>query len=1156
MASKSKKTNDKEALWQAVCKTCSLNNLYVSQIAADYLYKLVTTDYFTEKYLESLVEISSSQPSVVLESLDVSGLIHHSNGDISINSNRLDDWETSFSCSRLIRTPSRFTSISARDSSRREERITENIATISANKFGEAKNKIHERVSADQVYEVSEQCRQHAECRKNCSGDPYCLSSLGFEKWSSGEMDYDWPSDDDDDNCLVKRKQDVPVGLVNLGATCYVNAFLQLWYHNLAFRNAVFEWNQLQGTDGIVEALQYIFGLLEYSHRSCVDPSPLIEMLGLDASLQQDAQEFSKLFLDLLPCQEVKAMFSGSYDYVTRCSTCKTESRTSSEFNELDLSIEGLATLADCMKSFLQVEKLTGDNQYFCSNCLSKQNATRRIELQNLPPVLNIQLLRFVFDRKTGRKKKLNTSLQFPGKLELSANGDQHKYELTAVLMHSGVTAFSGHYTAHIHKEDHWYSFNDANVIKLKGKKLNLSDEESLELSGETGSSATESKKRGNRSRNAYMLVYQKKSFIRSNKDLTPSPVPEAILERVEEENFKLSLKSHAAEMQQTEQMVRVEMKKDEIAELRDGLEPSSRPNENYHFLPLAWLTEMLDDWMDIKPIETFPLLCRHGKLNWSLYRKYKVISEKKGEFIYKTYGDAKTVVLNRRDSLCYECLKNQLKWRKYKEKVEEDHKIIQSLITSQASSEKTLQEEMVWLSKSELRSWRSQVLKPLELAAQPTEKSSDSLDSIKTVENKLFNGITETAGSANGKIATSSPTNGSAVAVSSTNDNTSTTPAKEDTDGRFNSKILCDHGHLDTMEKYRQKVPARVWHILVDYFPLGVTLGVKEKECSQCRGEQQELGAIEEKRRTMVKQERETLSDLAALRNRPAIETLPMDVVYCISMATYKQWKVFLRLPNSSAGLKAIANSTVICGHGMLCAHPSDDTSLVLLWPYEWHVLSQHFPSDQTIEVKRSQGAGSPFYTTSPEICLECSQSRLVSEQLESHNFTHANIYIRLFQKIDTTTTDDSLCQQSAEEDDLDESQPENKKVKFDQDQPEYSQMKIVRKSRRVKRVRGDKHLKISSSFTLKELKVEVLTLDGQRLEGEEKTLAELRLYPECLLVLRGAAYDESNVEQLMLQQGILEEGFRGTGLIAHRGQGGTGDKSCSFIFGQPVNF
>lgn len=51
---------------------------------------------------------------------------------------------------------------------------------------------------------------------------------------------------------------------------------------------------------------------------SCVDPTFLIEMLGLDASLQQDAQEFSKLFIDLLPCPQIKDMFCGSYDYVIR----------------------------------------------------------------------------------------------------------------------------------------------------------------------------------------------------------------------------------------------------------------------------------------------------------------------------------------------------------------------------------------------------------------------------------------------------------------------------------------------------------------------------------------------------------------------------------------------------------------------------------------------------------------------------------------------------------------------------------------------------------------------------------------------------------------------------------------------------------------------
>ena len=50
--------------------------------------------------------------------------------------------------------------------------------------------------------------------------------------------------------------------------------------------------------------------------------------------------------------------------------------------------------------SFLQQEEhLEGDNQYMCGQCNSKQNATRSIGLRSLPPVLNMQLLRFVFER-------------------------------------------------------------------------------------------------------------------------------------------------------------------------------------------------------------------------------------------------------------------------------------------------------------------------------------------------------------------------------------------------------------------------------------------------------------------------------------------------------------------------------------------------------------------------------------------------------------------------------------------------------------------------------------------------------------------------------------------------------------------------------------
>ena len=75
---------------------------------------------------------------------------------------------------------------------------------------------------------------------------------------------------------------------------------------------------------------------------------------------------------------------------------------------------------------------------------------------------------------------------------------------------------------------------------------------------------------------------------------------------------------------------MRVEMKKDQIVELWEGLETTDGADENYYFLPVSWLNETLADWADIKPVDTRALLCRHGNLNWTLNSKYKVISQAK----------------------------------------------------------------------------------------------------------------------------------------------------------------------------------------------------------------------------------------------------------------------------------------------------------------------------------------------------------------------------------------------------------------------------------------------------------------------------------------------------------------------------------------------
>lgn len=89
--------------------------------------------------------------------------------------------------------------------------------------------------------------------------------------------------------------------------------------------------------------------------------------------------------------------FRGELQNENECTGCSNKTQRQESFNELELGV--MKNLNESLDELLKDERLTDSNQYYCSICQKKNDAIRRTQLLKLPPVLNLQLMRFVFDR-------------------------------------------------------------------------------------------------------------------------------------------------------------------------------------------------------------------------------------------------------------------------------------------------------------------------------------------------------------------------------------------------------------------------------------------------------------------------------------------------------------------------------------------------------------------------------------------------------------------------------------------------------------------------------------------------------------------------------------------------------------------------------------
>eukprot|EP00794_Sanderia_malayensis_P020521 gene20521-22540_t len=285
------------------------------------------------------------------------------------------------------------------------------------------------------------------------------------------------------------------VGLVNLGATCYMASCVQQLFMIPKARAALL---QAKASDNmkfglVLKELQKMFAYLQESYRKAYNPRSLCKTYTMDkqplnTGEQKDMAEFftdliSKLeeMDDNLKCT-MRDLFCGVITNNVVSLDCDHVSKTEEEFYSVRCTVADMRNLYESLDEETVKDVLEGDNKYTCSQCQEKVRAEKRACFKKLPKVLCFNTMRYTFNMVTMMKEKVNTHFSFPMRLNMAPyteeylmqNKDQdpdddprYWYNLAGVVVHTG-TADGGHYYSFIRdrhsKSGNWYLFNDAEV--------------------------------------------------------------------------------------------------------------------------------------------------------------------------------------------------------------------------------------------------------------------------------------------------------------------------------------------------------------------------------------------------------------------------------------------------------------------------------------------------------------------------------------------------------------------------------------------------------------------------------------------------------------------------------------------------------------------
>ncbi|XP_047608059.1 ubiquitin carboxyl-terminal hydrolase 28 isoform X7 [Phacochoerus africanus] len=247
------------------------------------------------------------------------------------------------------------------------------------------------------------------------------------EVWGENPNPNDW-----------RRVDGWPVGLKNVGNTCWFSAVIQSLFQLPEFRRLVLGYSRPQNAlencpshaekRNIVfmQELQYLFALMIGSNRKFVDPSAALDLLkGAFRSpeeQQQDVSEFTHKLLDWLEDafqlavnvnnprnkseNPMVQLFYGTFltEGVREGKPfCNNET-----FGQYPLQVNGYRNLDECLEGAM----VEGDLETLPSDHSVKYGQERWFT--KLPPVLTFELSRFEFNQSLGQPEKIHNKLEFP----------------------------------------------------------------------------------------------------------------------------------------------------------------------------------------------------------------------------------------------------------------------------------------------------------------------------------------------------------------------------------------------------------------------------------------------------------------------------------------------------------------------------------------------------------------------------------------------------------------------------------------------------------------------------------------------------------------------------------------------------------------------